>query len=104
MCSFLGAIFGWIDHQITLRPADIADASTAMGETDSFFRSTTGHFRDTASAFRDTHNGFRDTGGTCKSEQVASWARQSLETEHGELVSKSAWSDMMSLGNNLYNT
>eukprot|EP00434_Breviolum_minutum_P031447 symbB.v1.2.027813.t1/scaffold2876.1/size118008/1 len=49
------------------KPADIADASTAMGETDSFFRSTTGHFRDTTSAFRDTHNGFRDTGLTFKS-------------------------------------
>ena len=38
-----------------LRPADAAaDASTAMGETDSFFRSTTGNFRDTVSGFRDT--------------------------------------------------
>jgi len=59
------------EHMMSLKlwdePADIADASTAMGETDSFFRSTTGHFRDTASAFRDTHNGFRDTGLTFKS-------------------------------------
>ena len=80
MCSFLGVI--------TLRPADIADASTAMGETDSFFRSTTGHFRDTTSAFRDTHNGFRDTGGVCgnRSRLRVFPKMKPCFTGHGELV------------------
>lgn len=82
MCSFLGVI--------TLRPADIADASTAMGETDSFFRSTTGHFRDTTSAFRDTHNGFRDTGGVCgnRSRLRVFPKMKPRFTGHGELVFK----------------
>jgi len=52
------------EHVMSLKlwdePADAAaDASTAMGETDSFFRSTTGNFRDTVSGFRDTGLTFR---------------------------------------------